>query len=394
MKNTKALDINNLIKNNNQKGSITLFVLVAVLFFLIISFTAYSSSTSKLQSQELEFAKIKSNYENSYTDEQIKDEYNNKIFNSDIIAPTAPTILVSSGTKGQNGWYVSDVVVKIIQGTDNESGVNKTTYILDGAMSESETDIESGNTLKISEEGETAITAYTYDKAGNKSEGTTITIKKDSIAPDAPTIETAYKIYYGSNFSMTYGNYTTFQYITSGEHVGQVYCENNGDVRVDFTNTSKLKGIKGVNMSLGELSKDTTIQVFYSTGSGYSETNSVRKSVSKGNVYVYIPIPQANYTSIRIDIGTNTETYYIGSIDLVANEGQENANLIRTILSNNDTQGSGFWKYQYKTESGSWTDTESIQTNSTAGTYNMYYRVVDKAGNISATKSVVIKKTQ
>lgn len=48
-----------MIKNfKNNKGSITLFVLIAVIFFLAIVFTAYASSVNKSQSQDLEFEKI------------------------------------------------------------------------------------------------------------------------------------------------------------------------------------------------------------------------------------------------------------------------------------------------------------------------------------------------
>ena len=66
----------NIIKNiKNQNGSITLFVLIALLFFLILAFSAYVASTSKLQAQEKQYSKIKSNYENSYTDDDIKNEY-------------------------------------------------------------------------------------------------------------------------------------------------------------------------------------------------------------------------------------------------------------------------------------------------------------------------------
>ena len=66
----------NIIKKlKKQNGSITLFVLIALLFFMILAFSAYVASTSKLQAQEKQYSKIKSNYENSYTDDDIKNEY-------------------------------------------------------------------------------------------------------------------------------------------------------------------------------------------------------------------------------------------------------------------------------------------------------------------------------
>lgn len=70
-------------KLKSQKGSVTFFVLIAVIFFISIAFIAYASSISKSQSQDLEFSKIKSSYETSYTDDDIK-----KIHNEKVMLPT------------------------------------------------------------------------------------------------------------------------------------------------------------------------------------------------------------------------------------------------------------------------------------------------------------------
>ena len=75
LKQEKCKKENIIRKLKKQNGSITLFVLIALLFFLILAFSAYVASTSKLQAQEKQYSKIKSNYENSYTDDDIKNEY-------------------------------------------------------------------------------------------------------------------------------------------------------------------------------------------------------------------------------------------------------------------------------------------------------------------------------
>ena len=75
--------IKNILKE--EKGSITLFVLIAVIFFLAIAFTAYVSSINKSQSQDLEFEKIKLNYESSYTNTQIEDLYKNNSLDYKIL---------------------------------------------------------------------------------------------------------------------------------------------------------------------------------------------------------------------------------------------------------------------------------------------------------------------
>lgn len=94
--------------------------------------------------------------------------------------PNAPSMSVSSGVTGTEGWYRSNVVVSITNGTDELSGVAYSTYTVSGAQNSGET---RGNSVTITAEGTSTITAYTYDNAGNKSEAVTITIKKDSVGP-------------------------------------------------------------------------------------------------------------------------------------------------------------------------------------------------------------------
>ncbi len=52
-----------MINFKSQKGSATLFVLVAVLFFSVILIGIYNSNMNKLQSQDRDVARIKQSYE-------------------------------------------------------------------------------------------------------------------------------------------------------------------------------------------------------------------------------------------------------------------------------------------------------------------------------------------
>ena len=91
-----------------ERGSITIFVLVAVIFFLAIAFTAYAGSISKTQTQEKEFEKIKMNYQNSYNDEQIRELYNDVVYGDKTVLEyaigakptTTATIIEADETKG------------------------------------------------------------------------------------------------------------------------------------------------------------------------------------------------------------------------------------------------------------------------------------------------------
>ena len=59
-------------KIKEQKGSITLFVLVSIMFFVIVLVGLYVNSSYKIQKQEKEIEKIQKNYEK----ENIDDLYN------------------------------------------------------------------------------------------------------------------------------------------------------------------------------------------------------------------------------------------------------------------------------------------------------------------------------
>ena len=98
----------------------------------------------------------------------------------DNVTPKAPTLAVTNGIAGSNGWYRSNVTVTITNGTDSFGEVDRTVYVITGAQTLGET---AGNTATISSEGTSTITAYTYDKAGNRSQGASISVKKDSIGP-------------------------------------------------------------------------------------------------------------------------------------------------------------------------------------------------------------------
>ena len=60
----------------SEKGSITLFTLIAMIFFLTIAFTAYVSAMTKLQGQNEDLERIKASYEQDLTPEGLAKLYN------------------------------------------------------------------------------------------------------------------------------------------------------------------------------------------------------------------------------------------------------------------------------------------------------------------------------
>ena len=109
----------------------------------------------------------------------------------DNIAPNAPTISITSGTKGNNNYYKSNVTITITAGSDGESGANKIRYKVTGAQTINETTTTEGTTsatITIATDGTSTITAYTLDKAENVSTAKTQVVYKDSTAPSTASL--------------------------------------------------------------------------------------------------------------------------------------------------------------------------------------------------------------
>ena len=93
--------------------------------------------------------------------------------------PVTPTIEVVSGNKIDTNTYTGEVVVKITQGKDNESGTKETIYTING---QNEQVITEDTEFTLAENGEYIIRAQTKDKAENLSNEAvlSITITEDN----------------------------------------------------------------------------------------------------------------------------------------------------------------------------------------------------------------------
>ena len=68
-----------------EQGSVTLFVLIAMIFFLIVTISIYVNSQSKLQAQNAEIEQIRKNYEKNDYSEYLENTYNDLTQNTPII---------------------------------------------------------------------------------------------------------------------------------------------------------------------------------------------------------------------------------------------------------------------------------------------------------------------
>ncbi|TCT17252.1 alpha-tubulin suppressor-like RCC1 family protein [Melghiribacillus thermohalophilus] len=97
----------------------------------------------------------------------------------DDIPPAPPAIDVE-----KEGWTNDDhVTVTIEEGTDHESGIERTEYRLDEGEWQTYSD-----PFTVDSEGETLVTARSVDVAGNQSDETIQMIQIDRTPPTAPTI--------------------------------------------------------------------------------------------------------------------------------------------------------------------------------------------------------------
>ncbi|RDE15558.1 MAG: hypothetical protein C4K47_02710 [Candidatus Thorarchaeota archaeon] len=95
-----------------------------------------------------------------------------------LIDQTAPVTTADvHGTEGQNGWYISDVVVTLTS-VDSGSGIARVTYSLDGL-----TWTDYKEPIVIIQEGIWNIAFYAYDNAGNREPSESITVLVDKSAP-------------------------------------------------------------------------------------------------------------------------------------------------------------------------------------------------------------------
>lgn len=103
------------------------------------------------------------------------EETHNQTHNVDDTSPS--TICSLSGTLGQNAWYKSNIIMTLIA-TDTQSGVNTTSYRINGGSWQKYT-----ATLTLSSNGIHLVDYYSTDKLGNKENTKSVTIKIDKTTP-------------------------------------------------------------------------------------------------------------------------------------------------------------------------------------------------------------------
>ena len=146
----------------SEKGSITLFILISILFFLMIAIGIYVNVSNKTLAQEIEISKIKSEYEISK--EQINEEY------EEIIKNNSEKVKIIAKKVSDNSEYISGTItnssVKVtIEFPESAEESEKIVYINENEIQyNGELLIEKTSAIKVIYKGKEQILQINIDK--------------------------------------------------------------------------------------------------------------------------------------------------------------------------------------------------------------------------------------
>jgi uncharacterized repeat protein (TIGR02543 family) len=365
-----------------------------------------------------------------------------QITNIDKINPTAGTMIMKLGNAAganytNDTWTNQSVYLERIIGTDGQSGHNTTTYTVSGANTVSSTSATSiiGNT------GTSTVTVTTIDTAGNSS-SRSYTVKIDKVAPTvvfgtngASNVLTASTTATVSDTGGSGLNTSTLQYIwststtaptsgwttftngstlTRGSVTGTYYLwikarDNVGNEIITRSNAFTIDNTPPVAPTISATPTSWT-NGNVSVTITYSGDSTVKEYSTNGSTwYTY---------SSAITVTTNNTTVYARAYDAVGNSSSNSRTITNIDKTNptisfgtnggtvttasttatvSDTGGSGVATTQYL-----WTTSSSLVAPSsgwnsysngttltwaTNGTYYLWIKGIDGAGNITTVRS-------
>ncbi len=324
-------------------------------------------------------------------------EESTKEIKLDKTAPEVPTINVTGGTDGLNGWYKKGpVTVTINAGEDvKKDGVTDISetkgviYEITGAMTKTVTNpVQSGIQENITQDGITTITAQTVDNAGNVSEKCKeVQIKIDSTKPNVPAINITGGVQ--STIDTTWYNSGPITVtITAGTDVKQAgvnqvsetakihYSAEGSKVLTDQISTTGSAGF-----TITEEGK-TTIYAYTEDNAGnVSET--VNKIIKLDTKAPAVPV-------IALSGGATTNGWYKQNVEVTITEGTDTAGANEISGTSGITYSS---KGAHTNFSGTNVKSPVTFTISNNGTTTITAQTVDKAGNLSGVaKNNVVNK--
>ena len=393
-------------KIKQEKGSITLYVLISMMFFLVVIFGIYVNSSNKIQKQEEEINKVQKEYEKENVNDIYEKTYNN------YVNTETPTIQVYDGknlksevmgekVSSRKEIYLSKkkITFKFLSNNTSDKYAYSTTP-------NGEKTIVEGNTLDI-EITTTGKTIYVYivDNKGNYSEHyTALTMILVTLQDKTIYVEEGKEIQIGEIQGENVGN------ITFGQVEDSSIIKLNGDtvtgLKAGTTTLVATEGnaeatatiiIKVVKIELAESSgtmlmgNSKTVKI---TGTNIG-TLSVKTSneevakVSLNNNEIIITTKKAGSATITVtESNANAEASYevkVVSVESEPNGGtytmptEGNATLRTTVTA----EGADKIETAWSDNAGEWGVIENNKlvekTNLTSGTYYLYVRINGEA---------------
>lgn len=276
---------------------------------------------------------------------------------------TAPeTSRQIDGTPGTNGWYVSDVTVRLLP-TDNVSGVASTHYRIN------ETEWKTGLQFLMADDGIYNVAFNSVDAAGNAETPVTQQVKIDTAAPAAPAaVQVVPSVWTNINaFDVTW----TAPGDLSG--VAGAYYKL-GSAPTGPRDGAYITGTNRIDDLAAPAEGPQRLYLWLRDGAGNADHTT---APAQGPLLRYDGTAPA--TSINLDGSLGSNGWYRSPVNatLAATDGLSGVSALRY------REGGGAWQLA-PTGSASFSFTE-------AGVYTLEYYAEDVAGNEEAVKTRVVK---
>ncbi len=335
-------------------------------------------------------------------DEGGSSDTNTKNVKIDKTAPNAPIVTAKSKADGKNNWYKSNVSVEITGISDKEktgvkeiSGADKVTYSIDGKAEETITLTDTSTTQAeiadaITADGEHTIKAYTYDKAGNKSDASAeLKINKDAAVPNKAELTVTETDYHTIKVTAT-GADATSKVASYTFYKSNVSAEGPWDDGV--TQTASSNNLGELAYTYEDLDTGTTywLRVVVTDNAGNTKESIVQRGTTKGDLLAPNIELTSTETGDKVDVASDNTTWRKGTITIKITDSAESTKTSATKIKYQITKGTETVKSE-TVEGTSITLDTKITTD---GTYTITAWAVGRGGTSTPSTRTVKRDTQ
>ena len=270
-----------------------------------------------------------------------------------------PSISVVSGTEGYSGYYTSDVIVRM-----SASNCSQIKYKINNGSWQ--TISGTSGTYTVTTEGETTITAYAVDSKGNRSEEEIFKVKKDSIAPNKPSITVTSGTLGNNNYYKT----NVIVTIRRGTDANRIFYKINNGELIDINDVSMTYTIT----SDGE----TTITAYATDEAGNISSPGILTIKKDATVPSTASLSVSSYDKTTISVNAS---------------GADSTSGVYKYSFYKKTSSETNYSYVGERITSSGTCQYTYEELTEGATYNLYVIVTDRAGK-TRTSGVITQSTK